>query len=314
MLSVAVIDDFSLARTASNDEAPEPIFQAGSISKALAAFTALMLVENGFLDLDSDVNDALVSWRVPGEGVTLRQLLSHTSGLTTEFFPGYEQGEDVPSAVAVLDGRPPASTEPVRLVESARGSFRYSGGAYVVVQKLLADVAGTSFAELAAELALEPLGMHDSTFEQPLPVRLHARAARLDWNVYPEAAAAGLWTTASDLARFALELQRAVAGRASAVSRDIAALMLTPQVEIPSSPDFEAMRSLGVEPPDRMGLGLFLAERAGRFGHLGGATGFTSAIDASVRDGTGVVVMSNVGNDHETVLGAVAARPRKSVA
>ena len=220
----------------------------------------------------------------------------------------------MPSAVAVLEGLPPASTEPVRLDESARGAFRYSGGAYVVVQTLLADVAGTSFAELAAELALEPLGMRDSTFEQPPPVRLHARAARSDWNVYPEAAAAGLWTTASDLARFALELQRAVAGRRSAVSRDIAALMLTPQAEIPSSPDFEASRRLGVEPPDRMGLGLFLAERAGRFGHLGGATGFTSAIDASVRDGTGVVVMSNVGNDYETVLGAVAARLQKCVA
>jgi CubicO group peptidase (beta-lactamase class C family) len=149
--------------------------------------------------------------------------------------------------------------------------------------------------------------MADSTFEQPLPVDLHDRAPRADWHVYPEAAAAGLWTTPADLARFAVAIQRALVGLPSPVPRAIAELMVEPQAVVPPLDEFEAIRSMGLEPPEAVGLGLFLADDGRRFGHLGGAYGFTSAIDVSAVDGSGAVVMSDLHNGFAEVLPALAA-------
>src|SRR5262249_17345938 len=143
------------------------------------------------LELDGDV-----------EGVTLRQLLGHTSGAGIEFFPGYER-DAVVSSFAELRAH-------VTFDAESRGSFRYSGGGYVVVQALVEEATGKPFSVVAAECVLCPLGMHSSTFEQPLPAELHARVTRDDWRVYPEAAAAGLWTTPLDLARFAVAIQSAL--------------------------------------------------------------------------------------------------------
>jgi CubicO group peptidase (beta-lactamase class C family) len=172
---------------------PDEQFQAGSISKPVAALTALRL---GAVDLDADVNAQLRSWQLPdGDGVTPRQLLSHTAGLGVSFLPGYAEGEPQPTLVQTLDGAPPAVNEPAR-VEFPRGDgFHYSGGGYVLLQLLLEDLSGRPFAELARELVFEPLGMTSSTFEQ------------VSGHRYPELAAAGLWTTTNDLARFVQALQ-----------------------------------------------------------------------------------------------------------
>ena len=133
-LAVAVVDGFEVARIESDSLDDRALLQCGSISKAVAALAALRLVEQGVLDLDADVNDTLMSWQLPAaQPVTLRQLLSHTAGATVEFFPGYEPGDPLPSLVDVLEGRPPANTDPVRIEREARGTHRYSGGGYVVV-------------------------------------------------------------------------------------------------------------------------------------------------------------------------------------
>jgi hypothetical protein len=148
--------------------------------------------------------------------------------------------------------------------------------------------------------------MDGSTFEQPLPAELEARAARghqgdspVDggWRVYPELAAAGLWTTAADLARLAAALQSAIAGRPGPVARETAELMVAPHAVVPEDEELATLRALGVDPPDHVGLGLFLTGPPDRrrFGHLGGAAGFFSALDASADDGTGAVVMTNAG-------------------
>ncbi len=263
------------------------LFAAGSISKAVTALLALLVVDDGVLDLDADVH-----------GTTLRQLLGHTSGAGIEFFPGYDR-DAVVSSFAEL--RAPVPFDP-----AAAGSFRYSGGGYVVVQSLLEDATGLPFAALAEARVLAPLGMRNSTFEQPLPTELHARAARDDWRVYPETAAAGLWPTPADLARFAVAIQSALAGRPSPVPRPVAQLMVEPHAELRPSEDFEAIRSLGLAPPEAVGLGLFLADGGRRFGHLGGAYGFTSALDVSAVDGSGAVAMSDVDNGFAEVLPALA--------
>ncbi|MFL5735082.1 MAG: serine hydrolase domain-containing protein [Chloroflexia bacterium] len=302
-LSVAVINEGRIewARAYGVLEAgkPEPVeagtlFQAGSISKAVTAAAALRLVGRGLLALDEDVNRFLTSWRVPpNDGwqprVTLRQLLSHTAGTTVHGFPGYPRDGEVPTLLQVLEGRPPANTPPVRVSALPGTQWRYSGGGTTIVQQLLIDVTGQSFPDLMRELVLEPAGMESSTFEQLLPERLWASATtghywvkndpvRGKWHVYPEMAAAGLWTTATDLARFALAIQSSRAASPSALlSPEITAQMLSPHVD-----------------PDR-GLGLFLSGSGDtfRFGHSGQDHGFEATLDAYSERGLGAAIMTN---------------------
>jgi CubicO group peptidase (beta-lactamase class C family) len=304
-LTSAVIRDYEIVRVESDLD--DPVLQVGSISKAVAALVALALVERGALDLDAEVNDRLTSWQAPAK-VTLRQLLSHTGGVDVDWFPGHPYGSAARSLPEVLDG--------LAVDDAAQGTFRYSGGGYAIVQQLLEDVTGEAFADVAYELVLVPLGMHSSTFAQELPDRLLARAVdghrgdeRVEGghHVYPAAAAAGLWTTARDLAAFVLGIQCALGGRVSPVSRRSAVSMLTPQAAVKPQEDFEAVRALGIAPPEEVGLGLFLAGDGTRFGHLGGSAGFAAVLDASVGDGSGAVVISNTEGDFERVLVALAA-------
>jgi CubicO group peptidase (beta-lactamase class C family) len=211
------------------------LFQAGSISKPVAAMGALKLVEQGRLALDDDVNTRLLSWKVPdapaanGKKVTLRELLSHSAGLTVHGFPGYEMGKPVPTIVQVLDGTPPANTAAVRIDTEPGTIWRYSGGGITVMQLLMEDVTHEPFAAYMQRAVLGPIGMRQSTYEQPLPPARARRAAsgheQTDtpvpgrFHVYPEMAAAGLWTTPSDLARWAMEVQRAGRGESSRAGR-----------------------------------------------------------------------------------------------
>ena len=118
----------------------------------------------------------------------------------------------------LLDGKPPANTEAVRVNKAPGSGFRYSGGGYEVMQLLVEDVTGKRFDEVARELILDPLGMRRSAYEQPLGeerARNAASAYRGDgkaiagrWHTYPEKTAAGLWTTPSELALFVMEIQK----------------------------------------------------------------------------------------------------------
>src|SRR5262245_13234039 len=151
------------------------LFQAGSISKPVAALGALRLVEKGRLALDEDVNARLRTWKLPensctkDQKVTLRRLLSHNAGVTVHGFPGYAVDQMVPSLVQVLEGGSPANTAPIRVDITPGSKVRYSGGGYTVVQQLVIDVTREPFANYMQEAVLKPLGMTASTFEQPLP-------------------------------------------------------------------------------------------------------------------------------------------------
>lgn len=224
------------------------LFLAGSISKPVFATGALKLVEQGRLTLDDDVNRSLKSWRLPDsrftaqEKVTLRRLLTHTAGLTVWGFPGYRMGGAIPTVEQVLDGASPANTAAVRNDTTPGARWLYSGGGITVAQLMTTDVTGESFPVLMQRLVLGPAGMTHSTFENPLPQARDARAAsgheRFDtpvagrYHVYPEMAAAGLWTTAPDLARWALAVTRAYNGGQNAVlSPDMARQMVSKQVQ-----------------------------------------------------------------------------------
>src|SRR6202162_3769775 len=221
------------------------LFQAASISQPVSAMAALKKVEQGKLALDRNINEYLKSWKLPeneparNTPVTLAELLSHSAGVTVHGFPGYAAGRAVPTLVQVLDGAPPANTAAIRVDIAPGKEYRYSGGGYTIVQQALMDVEGKPYPEILAETVLRPLGMTQSTYEQPLPpAELKSAAAGHDGqgrsipgkrHTYPEMAAAGLWTTPSDLARYALGLERALEGKpGSLLAKETAAKMITP--------------------------------------------------------------------------------------
>jgi CubicO group peptidase (beta-lactamase class C family) len=285
------------------------LFQAGSISKPVAAVGSLKLVEQGALSLDEDVNAKLKSWKVPEneftktQKVTLRRLLSHTAGLTVHGFPGYDVKERMPSVVEVLDGG--GNTAPVRVNVTPGSIARYSGGGYTVMQLMVSDVTGKPFPQYMIEAVLAPIGMSRSTYQQPLPSDLAAQTASGysgdrsavsgRWHVYPEMAAAGLWTTPSDLARFAIEVQQSLAGKSTKVlSQSMTRQLLTDQ-----------MNNYG------LGLGLSGSGAARTFGHNGRDEGFDALMRAFAETGQGLVVMINANDNSGMMSRIVEAVERK---
>ncbi|WP_353068310.1 serine hydrolase domain-containing protein [Tunturibacter empetritectus] len=271
----------------------ETLFQAGSISKPIAALGALKLVQRGKLKLDENVNDELTSWKLPdneftaNQKVTLRMLLSHSGGVSVHGFGGYEVNRPLPSVAQILDGAKPANSAPVRVAAVPGSVYSYSGGGMIVTQLMMMEATGKSFPALMNDLVLSPIGMSHSTYEQPLPPSLLSSAAHGygpngeplpgGFHIYPEMAAAGLWATPSDLARAAIEVQQEYAGNSHKVlSQALAEEMLTRQ-------------------KDNWGLG-FEVEKPGatpRFDHFGVNTGFISVLEAYRDRGQGIVIMTN---------------------
>jgi CubicO group peptidase (beta-lactamase class C family) len=271
----------------------ETLFQAGSISKPVAAMAALHQVQLGKLSLDADVNSVLTSWKLPdapvaaGKPVTLRELLTHTGGTTVHGFPGYATDAPVPRLVQVLNGEKPANTPAIRTEAAPAAKWNYSGGGYTIMQQMLIDETKEPFAKLLHDTVLAPIGMTHSTYQQPLPAEMRASAAtpyEADGkpvaggaHTYPELAAAGLWTTPTDLARFCIEIQRSLKGEWNHVlSQEMTKQMLT--------------RGMG-----DYGLGLAIGGSASNpyFGHGGVNEGFESTMTAYEKDGEGAVVMTN---------------------
>jgi CubicO group peptidase (beta-lactamase class C family) len=296
-LSVAVIDGGKLAWTRAYGVAdagsgrpltPDTLFQAASISKPVTAVLGMRLAARGMLDLDEDVNRRLHAWKLPGtQTVTASALLSHTAGMPAGAVPGYGAAERLPTLVQVLQGSPPAST-PRAEVQSAPGSrYAYSSLGYAVLQQYYADAAGRPFEDLAREHVFAPLGMRDSLFAVAPPPALAARVARgheLDgqaveggWRRFPELAAAGLWSTASDLARFVIALQQASRGDGAAfIGRDQARALFTPV-------------------RNDYGLGFELDHQGTQaaFHHSGAQGGYQALMFGYVGKGQGAVVLAN---------------------
>jgi CubicO group peptidase (beta-lactamase class C family) len=301
-LSVAVVNDGKIEwargygvieKDGDKTVSADTLFLAGSISKPVAALAALRLVEQGKLGLDEDVNLKLKTWKVSEneftkeKKVTLRRLLSHSAGLTVHGFPGYAVDAPMPTLVQILNGEKPANTPPIRVDVEPGSRWRYSGGGYTVMQQLCMDVTGKSFPELMRDLVLAPAGMRQSTYENPLPKSLEATAATAHgrngdkvkgrWHIYPEMAAAGLWTTPSDLARYVIEVQRALAGQSKILSREMARQMVTVQKE-----------SYGLGPALRNA-----GKESAGFSHGGVDEGFEALFIAYCDRGRGAVVMMN---------------------
>jgi CubicO group peptidase (beta-lactamase class C family) len=302
-------EGFGVAVVGGDPVTADTLFQAGSISKPVAAMAALRLVQQSRLSLDTDINTYLTSWKLPasdvaaGKPVTLRELLTHTGGTTVHGFPGYAAGEPVPTLVQVLDGVKPANTAAIR-VEAAPGSrWRYSGGGFTIMQQMLIDVTKEPFPQLMHDTVLTPIGMTHSTYEQPLPAEWKAKAATpYDGedkpipggpHTYPEMAAAGLWTTPSDLARYVIENQLSLEGKAN----HVLSVEMTKQ-----------MMTAGM---GSWGLGMLIGGSASKpyFAHNGDDAGFEASFVGYEQGGDGAVVMTNAqggGRIAEEVMSSIA--------
>ncbi|WP_296945632.1 serine hydrolase [uncultured Massilia sp.] len=275
------------------------LYQAASISKGLTGVLAQRLARAGTLQLDTPVDACLAPWRLPAgrqdaaHPVTLRRLLDHTAGVTVSGFPGYPAAGPVASVTQILDGAPPSLTPAVEVRTVPGSAYAYSGGGYTVAQVALEHCAHAPFARLMQDEVLQPLGMRRSTFAQPLPAGEgnRARGHYADGSeveggarIYPELAAAGLWTTASDLARFAIGIRQAWQGASDFLTRDEASQFLRPGL-------------------DNYAQGVFVVGEGEhkRFMHSGGNAGFKSTYAMYLQEGDGVVVLTD--GDNGSYLG-----------
>lgn len=301
-VSIAVVSEFRLewARAFGVKEWGEAeavdegtLFQAASISKPMFALAVMRMLDAGRVELDADVNALLRSWRVPAVAgwqprVTLRQLLSHSAAMTVHGFLGYRRGDPLPTVTQILDGEAPANNAKVRVLGLPGLAPRYSGGGTTVAQLVVSEVLAQPFAGIMHDWLLAPLEMRSSTYAQPLPDEgpdqpaaghlLDREPVSGKYRVHPELAAAGLWTTPSDLARAMIAVMQAAAGRDDGpLPPRWIQEMLTPQ----AGPN--------------MGLG-FMLEGSGenaRFSHAGANVGYRANFVGYARLGKGAIVMIN---------------------
>ena len=309
-VSIAVINDFEIewARGFGLSEAgtqnkvgTETLFQAASISKPIFALAVMKMVQIGQLDLDEDVNRYLYSWRVPKNEdwqprITLRQLLSHTAGTTVHGFPGYHASGALPNLVQILNGEFPTNTPAINVTLLPGTQYRYSGGGYTIAQQVMMDKLGAPFPDIMREFNFELLGLENSSYEQPLQPHWAARAAAgHPWNgvpiqeryrIMPEMAAAGLWTTPTDLAKIGVELMQVLEHRKpyALLNKESILAMFKPQLS-----------DQGEGISEYVGLG-FHCNGVGdnfSFSHEGLNEGFIAAMYVFPYLGKGAVIMIN---------------------
>jgi CubicO group peptidase (beta-lactamase class C family) len=306
-LSIAVIRnykiDFAKAYGMADSAKKVPVtdqtlFQAASISKSLNALAIMKLFKDRNLNLYADINDYLKSWKFPydslsrGKKISTANLLSHTAGLNVHGFGGYQTTAVLPSTLQILNGQAPANSQAVRSVFAPGIRQQYSGGGITISQLLLTDITGQPYEKYLQEQILNPMGMRSSTFAQPpTNIKKELLATGYDiggkeikgkYHIYPEQAAAGLWTNPTDLANYIIETELALEGRSSKVlDKESTKLRLSPYMNT-----------------DGAALGVFIEDYNGikYFGHGGANEGFRSGYYGSMEGGNGLVIMVNSDN------------------
>jgi CubicO group peptidase (beta-lactamase class C family) len=301
-LSVAVIDNYQIVWAKGYDYADKKegrkvtantMFEPGSISKSLNAVGILYLAQQGKLDLYQDINHYLVNWKYPydtvshGKKITTAQLLSHTAGLGVHGFPGYQRDSAIATVTDILDGRPPSNTEAVRSLAEPGTGPRYSGGGILITQQMLIDLTKQRYEQYMYEHVLRPLGMTNSSYNQPPAVSQRKNLAtgyKSNGNevpgkyfVYPEKAAAGLWTTPTDICKYILEMQQAYRGKSSKVlNQEMVKLHVTPY-------------------KNDVAMGTFIQNRNGEkyFDHTASNEGFSGLFIGGLTNGKGAAIFVN---------------------
>ena len=295
-VSIAVVKNYKIEWTKAygfadvSEKRPtttKTLFQAASISKSFNSLGVLKLVEAKKLNLDQDINTFLKTWKFPydsiskGKKINIAQLLSHTAGLSVSGFGGYEKAQDLPTITQILDGTKPANSNAVRSIFEPGLKFQYSGGGTTVSQLIVEDATGEKYADYMLKNVLQPLGMTQSSFNQPpssdkqnlLATGYNGKVEVVGkYHIYPEQAAAGLWTNPTDLAKYIIETQLSLQGKSNKI----------------------LSKEMSIKRLDN-NLGVFVQDYNGTkyFGHSGGNEGFVCHYIGSLEDGNGVVVMTN---------------------
>jgi CubicO group peptidase (beta-lactamase class C family) len=304
-VSIAVIKDFKIDWAKgygwADEQEKRPVttdtrFQAASISKSLNSLGLMKLVEQGKIDLDADINNYLKSWKFPydslskGKKISLRNLLSHSAGLSIHGFRGYETGDTLPTVIQILNGEKPANSKPVRSMFEPSLRMEYSGGGTTITQLLVTDITGQTYEDYMKKTVLQPIGMTNSFYNQPPPPGTKNLATAYYGNgqpvkglyhIYPEKAAAGLWTTPTDLCKYIIETQLAYQGKSAKVlSQKTMQTRLTPYIDSSAA----------------LGTFLFRKPTETWFTHNGSNEAFMCNSFGSLKNGNGIVVMINSDN------------------
>lgn len=308
-LSVAVIDNYQIVwakgygfadKKEGRKVTASTLFEPGSISKSLNAVGILQLAQQGRLDLYQDINQYLGNWKFPydtvshGKKITTAQLLTHTAGLTVHGFPGYHRDSAIASVTDILDGRAPSNTGAVRSQTEPGKEARYSGGGILITQQMLTDLTKQPYEQYMYEHVLRPLGMTNSSFNQP-PAASQGKNLATGYKtngnevpgkyfVYPEKSAAGLWTTPTDIGKYIIEIQQAYQGNSSkGLNQEMVKLHVTPYKN-----DFA--------------MGTYQQVRNGEkyFYHTASNEGFTGVFIAGLTNGKGVAMFAN--SDDASIL------------
>ncbi|RMY77239.1 hypothetical protein D0863_01459 [Hortaea werneckii] len=243
--SIAILEDGKLSATVitNGTENAETLYQACSISKAITSLAVARLVDDGHFSYDTRViqqipRDVLAGMLEPStahlmEYVTVRTLLSHTSGFSQHGFPGYS-GE-TPHVADVLSGNPPSNTPKVRFDSFPAAQFSYSGGGFTVLQVFLEQVMQRPFKDVMYETVLKPLDMTRSSYgdlraDEINYAKAHLTAstqANVEYHKFIERAAAGLWTTPTDLLKAIAAVQESLLSDSGFLKLPTAKEMLT---------------------------------------------------------------------------------------
>jgi CubicO group peptidase (beta-lactamase class C family) len=273
------------------------MFNACSISKFATATLVLKLGDEGILDLDENVNDRLISWKVPenrftqNKKVTLRTLLSHQSGIIDPegSFGEYNSNHGIPTMLDLLEGRKSYCPEPLEVKYEPGSDFQYSDAGFCIIEQLIEDVSGEAFKSVMNEQIFKPLNMRNSSLEYTIPADKsynfacgHNKDGKVvdeKYPIYPHPAAAGLWSTPTEIASLVIEIISSLNGSSKlGLSRRLITEMITPQGCAPWT-----------------GLGVFLDNSAQelRISSLGWGIGFQCMMIAYPYSGNGAVIMTN---------------------
>ena len=287
----------------------DSLFQAGSLAKPATVLATLRMQRQSLVDLDADMETYLSSWHLPaghqtrGNPVTLRNLFTHTAGITPGGYDGYAQGQPIPSDAQTVGAEAPANSRKVEVLEAPGTSLKYSGGGYTVAEIALQDRLQQPFERIMRDWLMVPVGMKQADFTQPLPASSHAYTARGHqadgsvvaggWHNHPEQAAAGLWATPSDLAALLIEVRKGWQGKSDVFTQD-------------------NIRELLTHPIDGHAYGFRLIGEGDRvfLTHYGGTVGYRAGMTMNLETGDGAVYLTNSDNGSDLGLEFLTAVSR----
>ena len=273
-------------------------FSTASISKPIVAIVCTILEEKGLINLNAPISQYLKSWQLPKSGfttkapVTWKHLLSHTAGTSQGGFEDYYQGDSIPTIVESLQGKLlPRSKKPIEFLFKPETDWQYSGGGYVIIQCALEDHFKKPLAQIVKEQLLDPLYLQNSTMIQPNENGFLTNIAKVHNNngkiirtgipITPQVAPSGLWSTPTDLALIAIELQKALAGKGKVISKAVAEKVTNiVTMKGPRGWSYGWQRSLGYGNLDW-------------FSHDGSNTGTGGDLLATMKNGNGIAILAN---------------------